>query len=114
MPKVAVWQLDYDATNGVLVAGTHGRGAYTTTNTAARSALVVSKADSGKPVGPGSTIDYTITVRNIGNATATGCVRHRSGAGATTFVSAGYGGQPRREDGALGQPDGAGRAAASR
>ena len=28
-PKVAVWQLDYDATNGVLAAGTHGRGAYT-------------------------------------------------------------------------------------
>ena len=33
-----------------------------------RPALVVSKIDSGVPVGPGSTIDYTITVRNIGNA----------------------------------------------
>ena len=30
-PKVRVWQLDYDATNGVLAAGTHGRGAYTLT-----------------------------------------------------------------------------------
>ena len=38
---------------------------------APRPALVVSKTDSGKPVGPGSTIDYTITVRNIGNAAAT-------------------------------------------
>jgi uncharacterized repeat protein (TIGR01451 family) len=38
------------------------------TNATPRRALVVSKADSGKPVGPASTIDYTITVRNIGNA----------------------------------------------
>ena len=71
MPKVGVWQLDYDASHGVLAAGTHGRGAYTLTSTAARPALVVSKADSGIPVGPGSTIHYTITVRNIGNAAAT-------------------------------------------
>ena len=40
-----VWQLDYDATNGVLAAGTHGRGAYTLDNRGARPALVVSKAD---------------------------------------------------------------------
>jgi uncharacterized repeat protein (TIGR01451 family) len=92
MPKVAVWQLDYDATNGVLVAGTHGRGAYTLTNTAARPALVVSKADSGKPVGPGSTIDYTITVRNIGNAAATGVSVTDPVPSHTTFVSAGSGG----------------------
>jgi len=72
LPKVSVWQLDYDASHGVLAAGTHGRGAYTLTSTAARPALVVSKADSGIPVGPGSTIHYTITVRNIGNAAATG------------------------------------------
>jgi uncharacterized repeat protein (TIGR01451 family) len=72
LPRVAVWQMDFDATNGVLVAGTHGRGAYTLTNATPRPALVVSKTDSGRPVGPGSTIDYTITVRNIGNAPATG------------------------------------------
>jgi uncharacterized repeat protein (TIGR01451 family) len=72
LPNVAVWQLDYDATNGVLAAGTHGRGAYTLTNGTPRYALVESTTDSGKPVGPGSTIDYTLTVRNIGNADATG------------------------------------------
>jgi photosystem II stability/assembly factor-like uncharacterized protein len=71
LPKVSVWQLDYDATNGVLAAGTHGRGAYTLTNSTPRRALVVSKVDSGKPVGPRSIINYTITVRNIGNAAAT-------------------------------------------
>jgi uncharacterized repeat protein (TIGR01451 family) len=92
MPKVSVWQLDYDATNGVLAAGTHGRGAYTLTNSTARPALVVSKSDSGKPVGPGSTIDYTITVRNIGNAPATGVSVTDPVPSHTTFVSAGSGG----------------------
>jgi uncharacterized repeat protein (TIGR01451 family) len=72
LPKVSVWQLDYDASHGVLAAGTHGRGAYVLTNGTPRPALVVSKADDGTPVGPGSTIHYTITVRNIGNADATG------------------------------------------
>jgi len=72
LPKVTVWQLDLDSTNGVLAAGTHGRGAYTLTNGTARPAMVVSKADDGTPVGPGSTIHYTITLRNIGNAAATG------------------------------------------
>ena len=72
LPKVSVWQLDYDASHGVLAAGTHGRGAYVLTNGTARPALIVSKADDGTPVGPGSSIHYTITVRNIGNADATG------------------------------------------
>ncbi|HET7182205.1 MAG TPA: hypothetical protein VFI15_08250 [Candidatus Limnocylindrales bacterium] len=72
MPKVSVWQLDLDSTNGVLVAGTHGRGAYTLGNSTHRPALIVSKADDGTPVGPASTIHYTITLRNIGNAAATG------------------------------------------
>jgi uncharacterized repeat protein (TIGR01451 family) len=76
----------------VLVAGTHGRGAYTLTNTGARPALVVSKSDSGKPVGPGSTIDYTITVRNVGNAAATGVSVTDPVPSRTTFVSAGSGG----------------------
>jgi uncharacterized repeat protein (TIGR01451 family) len=92
MPKVSVWQLDLDSTNGVLVAGTHGRGAYTMTNNAARPALVVSKADSGIPVGPGSTIHYTITVRNIGNAAATGVSVTDPVPANTSFVSAGDGG----------------------
>jgi uncharacterized repeat protein (TIGR01451 family) len=70
IPKVGIWQLDYDSTNAVLAAGTHGRGAYTMSTGAHTPALVVSKADTGKPVGPGSTLSYAITVRNIGNAGA--------------------------------------------
>lgn len=92
IPKVAVWQLDYDATNGLLVAGTHGRGAYTLNNRNAEAALVVSKADSGVPVGPGRNIDYTITVKNIGNAPATGVKVVDRVPDNTTFVSAGSGG----------------------
>ncbi|GAB4002763.1 hypothetical protein [Nocardioides ultimimeridianus] len=92
LPKVAVWQMDYDATNGVLVAGTHGRGAYTLTNTTQRPALVVSEADSGRPVGPGSTIDYTITLRNIGNGAASGVSVTAPVPTHTSFVSAGDGG----------------------
>ena len=72
MPKVSSWQLDFDSTNRVLVNGTHGRGAYSLSDNAKAPALVVSKADAGKPVGPGSTIDYTVTVKNVGNADATG------------------------------------------
>lgn len=92
LPRVAIWQLDYDASHGVLLAGTHGRGAYTMTNGAPRSALVVSKADAGKPVGPDSTIDYTITVRNIGNAASTGVSVTDPVPNHTSFVSAGSGG----------------------
>ena len=93
IPKVASWQLDYDATNGVLLNGTHGRGAYTLQNRDASAALVVSKSDSGKPVGPGSTIDYTITVKNIGNAAANNLSITDPLPANTTFLSADQGGR---------------------
>jgi uncharacterized repeat protein (TIGR01451 family) len=95
IPKVAVWQLDYDPSHGVLAAGTHGRGAYTLTNRNALPALVVSKADAGKPVGPGSDIDYTITVKNLGNAAATGVRITDPIPAHTQFVSADSGGRLR-------------------
>lgn len=72
MPKVSVWQLDYDPSHAVLAAGTHGRSAYALDTGAAAPALVVSTSDAGTPVGPGSTVRYTITVRNVGNRDATG------------------------------------------
>ncbi len=97
MPKVATWQLDYDAKNGVLLAGTHGRSAYTLANRGRSAALIVSKADSGKPVGPGSTIDYTITVRNIGNADARDVKITDRIPAHTAFVSADQGGRSRAQ-----------------
>lgn len=92
MPKVATWQLDYDATNGVLAAATHGRAVYTLQSDAQTPALVVSKVDSGKPVGAGSQIDYTISVKNVGSADATGVTITDRLPKYTSFVSADDGG----------------------
>jgi uncharacterized repeat protein (TIGR01451 family) len=78
----------------MLAAGTHGRGAYRMTDTAAASALVVSKVDAGIPVGNGTSLDYTLTVRNIGNAGATGVTVSDPVPANTTFVSAGESGTP--------------------
>lgn len=92
MPGVAVWQLDEDSLNGLIAAGTHGRGAWTVPTGISSPALVVSAADSGQPVGPGSKLIYKITLRNVGNAPANGVsIRVPLPAGAT-FVSASDGG----------------------
>ncbi|MHA3703442.1 hypothetical protein ACXR2U_14795 [Jatrophihabitans sp. YIM 134969] len=92
MPKVSTWSLDYDATNGVLLAGTHGRGAYTLTSSKPTPALVESTTTSGKPVGPGSQVDYTISVRNFGSGPATGVKVRAPLPPRSAFVSAGGGG----------------------
>ncbi|HZK75164.1 MAG TPA: hypothetical protein VFD88_14335 [Clostridia bacterium] len=92
-PIVAVDQIDLDPSHRMIVAGTHGRGAFKLTDTSAPSpALVLSKADAGVPVGPGSEINYTITVQNIGNAGATGVTITDPIPANTTFVSADSGG----------------------
>ena len=92
-PLVAIWQLDLDPFHRVIGAGTHGRGAFKITDTSApKPALVLSKVDSGIPVGPGSIIDYTLTVHNIGNANATGVRITDSIPENTSFVSADSGG----------------------
>jgi uncharacterized repeat protein (TIGR01451 family) len=90
-PTVSSWQLDFDASHRLLINGTHGRGAYSLTDSQQAPALIVSKADSGKPVGPGSTIDYTVTVKNIGNADATGVTVSDPVPAHTTVVGAGVG-----------------------
>ena len=57
----------------MLLAGTHGRGALRLNDSsAAVPAFVLSKVDAGKPIGPNSQVTYTLTLRNIGNADATG------------------------------------------
>jgi uncharacterized repeat protein (TIGR01451 family) len=92
-PVVAVDQIDLDPSHGTLAAGTHGRGAWTINNTSTPvPALVISKSDAGVPVGPGSNIDYTITLRNIGQAAATGVTITDPTPANTTFVSASNGG----------------------
>ena len=73
-PIVGIWQLDLDPSHGTILAGTHGRGAFGMEDLTGRPALVVSKVDAGVPVGPKSTINYTLTVKNIGNGVATNVV----------------------------------------
>jgi uncharacterized repeat protein (TIGR01451 family) len=92
-PIVAIDQIDLNTYDRLMVAGTHGRGAFRLVdNTAAVPSLVISKADAGVPVGPGSFIDYAITLRNIGNAPATGVKITDPLPANTSFVSADNGG----------------------
>jgi uncharacterized repeat protein (TIGR01451 family) len=94
LPNVSVWQLDLDPLHRILAAGTHGRGAYMITDSAgnAAPALVLSKVDSGLPVGPASNLQYTITLKNIGNVAATGVTITDPIPDYTSFVSADSGG----------------------
>jgi uncharacterized repeat protein (TIGR01451 family) len=92
MPTVAVWQLDLDPSHRLLAAGTHGRGAFSLQDTVTAPALVLMEADSGKPVGPNSTIAYTLTLKNVGNAAASGGVIKVPLPANTSFVSADNGG----------------------
>ena len=95
IPTVAVDQIDLNPgqTPRLIAAGTHGRGAWTLADSSAPiPALVLSAADAGIPVGPGSNVDYTVTVRNIGNAPATGVTVIDPIPGNTSFVSAQNGG----------------------
>lgn len=91
-PVVAVDQVDLDSYDRVLAAGTHGRGAWSITDSTQAPALVLSKVDSGAPVGPGSDVNYTIKLRNIGNAAATGVTITDPIPANTSFVSADSGG----------------------
>jgi uncharacterized repeat protein (TIGR01451 family) len=77
---------------GLLVAGTHGRGAWNLDTGTVAPALVATTADSGVPAGPGTTIDYTITVKNEGNADATGVTVTQPLPPHTTFAGAQDGG----------------------
>ena len=94
-PVVAIDQIDMNPgqTPRLIAAGTHGRGAWTLADSSAPvPALVLSKADAGVPVGPGSNLNYTLTVHNIGNAAATGVTVTDPIPDDTSFVSADSGG----------------------
>jgi uncharacterized repeat protein (TIGR01451 family) len=93
-PLVGVWQLDLDSSHRLLAAGTHGRGAYRLADATANAApaLVMSKVDDGKPVGPSSNIVYTLTLKNEGNAAANDVTMTDPVPVNTTFVSADSGG----------------------
>ena len=87
-PIVAVHQLDLNAYTHRLAAATHGRGAWTITNSTTAPALSVRTLDNGTPVGPNSNLVYTITVKNRGNAAATGVTISAPIPANTSFVAA--------------------------
>jgi uncharacterized repeat protein (TIGR01451 family) len=77
-----------------IVAGTHGRGVWRATDvtTTTLPALQISKSIPNVPVGPGSIMQYNVTVGNYGNITATNVVITDPIPANTTFVAAGSGG----------------------
>jgi uncharacterized repeat protein (TIGR01451 family) len=91
-PIVTIWQLDLDPSHRIMAAGTHGRGAFRIADSHTVPALVLSKVDAGQPVGPSSDITYSLTLKNIGNADATGVTITDPVPANTTFVSADNGG----------------------
>lgn len=96
MPNVAIWQMDLNTTDTkrFLLAGTHGRGALRMDDQSVPvPALVVSKVDAAVPVGPSSRIDYTLTLKNVGNADATGVTITDPIPADTSFASADNGGK---------------------
>ena len=91
-PLVAVDQLELASSLRLLAAGTHGRGAYKIADSQTAPALVLSKIDDGKPVGPSSTFTYTLTLKNEGNAQANDVTITDPLPVNTSFVSADSGG----------------------
>ncbi len=91
-PIVAVTSLDLNPYTAQMLASTHGRGAWVVTDTQKTPALQIRMQDAGVPVGPGSLLTYMITVKNLGNAAATGLVISDTVPANTSFVSASDGG----------------------
>lgn len=93
-PIVTVWQLALNSFTRQIVAGTHGRGAWKITDVTptTQPALQISKSIPDVPVGPGSVMQYNVTVSNYGNITATNVVITDPVPANTTFVAAGSGG----------------------
>lgn len=96
-PIVAVWQLDIDPANRILASGTHGRGAFRLVDSETTiPALVLSKVGGEEPVGPDTDVTLYLTVKNIGNADATGVQIRDKLPKNTTFVSASDGGSVKK------------------
>lgn len=91
-PIVSIEELDLDTSHRMIAAGTHGRGAFSITDNHSVPSLVISKVDAGVPIGPTSNLAYTITLRNIGNAGATGVTVTDPVPAQTSFVGADSGG----------------------
>src|SRR5262249_33589117 len=74
LPNAPVWDLHYDVSDDMLLAGTLGRGAWTITNlrdlTRLTADLAISKPGAPDRVTAGSAPTSTITITNTGPAAA--------------------------------------------
>src|SRR5215470_975759 len=93
MPNAPVWDLHYDVSDDVLLAGTLGRGAWTMMNlrdlTRLTADLAISKTAAPDPVTAGSNLTYTITITNDGPDAAESVTVTDILPEATTFISCG-------------------------
>jgi uncharacterized repeat protein (TIGR01451 family) len=91
LPNAPVWDLDYDVSDDVLLAGTLGRGAWTITNlrdlTRLTADLAISKTATPDPVTSGSDLTYAITITNNGPDVAESVTVTDIVPGATNFIS---------------------------
>ncbi|MFN2606277.1 MAG: Ig-like domain repeat protein [Acidimicrobiales bacterium] len=74
LPRTLAFDLEYDATDNVLLVGTLGRGAWKLSNAnavaLAAADLGVVKSSAPEPVAAGNLVTYTLTVSNAGPASA--------------------------------------------
>jgi uncharacterized repeat protein (TIGR01451 family) len=93
LSNAPVWDLHYDVSDDVLLAGTLGRGAWTITNlrdlTRLTADLAISKTAAPDPVTAGSNLTYTITITNDGPDAAESVTVTDILPEATTFISCG-------------------------
>ncbi len=90
-PLVAVGEININPFTGLMRIGSYGRGAWELAGTPA-PALQLSIGTNPSLVGPSSIFTYTLTVKNMGNAPATGLVLTDTLPANTTFIRASNGG----------------------
>jgi len=91
-PIVTVHQMALNPFTRQLVAVTHGRGVWAQTDASQLPALQISTSTPGTPIGPGTQLQYVVTLQNYGNITATNVVITNPVPANTSFVAAGSGG----------------------
>ncbi len=93
IPVVTVHQLDLNPYTRQIAVGTHGLGAWRLQDAGTRLPALIVRADAPDlPIGPGSLLTYTLKLRNVGNAEATGALLRDPLPADTSLVSQSPGG----------------------
>ena len=91
-PIVSTSEININPFTGRLRASTYGRGTWELTSAAPAPALQIRKESADIPVGPGTPLTYTLTIRNTGSAAAANAIITDTLPAHTSFVSADNGG----------------------